>query len=115
MSAGSFTRTLYQANNGDVFLARVQPETITSWNPAPTGAVTVRIRANMTGGQRQNGMNARYVLGKWTTAPAGYKPDGTVKLPILTQAAFDALQLDQSLASNGGTFVVTGLVNGKRR
>lgn len=115
MSAGVFTRTRYEANNGDIFTARVQPETITAWNPAPAGAVTVNIRANMTGGQRQNGMNARYVMGVWETAPAGYKAGGTVRVPVLTPAAFNAIQNDQVLAYLGGTFTVTGTTNEKRR
>lgn len=115
MSAGKFTRSFYQADDDEIFLARVQPETINGFNVAPAGPATVGISANMTGGQRQNGVNARYILGAWQVgaAPVGYEPEGTVKLPILTKTSFDAINKGDALAYLGGTFVVTGKTSEK--
>lgn len=116
MSEGKFTRSFYVADNGAVFLARVQPETINGFNPAGAGPSTIGISANMGGGQRQNGMNARYINAAWKTgaAPAGYEAEGSVRLPILTKAAFDAIAKGDELAYNGGTIVVTGTQGEKK-
>lgn len=109
MSAGAFLASRYETDAGDIVNARVQPETvIPTVNPAPTGAVTFGISANMTGGTRQNGVNARVIYGKWVTAPAGYLTAGRVVLPILTPTAYQAIDKGDEIAYLGGTFRVTG-------
>lgn len=113
MSSGKFTLSRYETNDGDIAPCRVQEETITAWNAAPTGAVTVPVSANMGGSRRRNGINARYASGRWVddVAPAGYLGTGRVRVPILTPAAFAAIQRGDELAYLGATFVVTGKVN----
>lgn len=109
MSSGPFTSTFYETDDLEVVNARVQPETIIpTVNPAPSGPATFGISANMTGSFRQNGVNARRVYGKWTTAPAGYLAGGRVVIPILTVSAYLAITKGDSIAYNGGTFRVTG-------
>ena len=107
MSAGAFTNTFYQTDTAEVVNARVQPETITAWNPAAGGPAGFPIRANMST-SRRNGVNARVVYGKWTTAPTGYLAGGRVRVPILTITAYNAIGNGDSLAYAGGTFEVTG-------
>ena len=116
MSEGKFSKSFYESDDGEVFLARVQPETIAPWNPAPAGPSDIGISANMTGGQRQNGMNARYILATWKAgaAPTGYEPEATVKLPILLATAHIAIKKGDELAYNGGTIVVTGKTGEKK-
>lgn len=108
MSAGPFLASFYETDEGEVLNARVQPETVFAENPAPAGPATWGISANMTGGTRQNGVNARVVYGKWITAPAGYLANGRVTLPILQQTAYNAINKGDTITYLGGTFRVTG-------
>lgn len=95
MSAGAFTSSKYEANSGNVYKIKVQPETITATiatvaNAAPTGAIDQEVSATASSGRRSVGMNARTVALAFTgTIPTGYK--GTpVRIPVLTQATFAA-------------------------
>ena len=108
MSAGPFLFSFYETDDLEVLNARVQPETVNAFNPAPAGPATWGISANMTGGTHQNGVNARVVYGKWVTAPAGYLAGGRVVLPILTNSGYSAISKGDILTYLGGTFRVTG-------
>jgi hypothetical protein len=98
MSAGSFDISRYETDAGPIHPCRVQPETIAldidgTANDAPAGAVDGQGSANMGGSRRRNGINARYVLLRFTgAAPAGYSGDD-VRVPVLTPAAFAAYTL----------------------
>lgn len=111
MSSGPFIAAKYETNSGDIQPIRIQPETVTTWNPQPAGAVNIGLRARATGSPRRYGTTARIVYGVWTTAPAGYEVGSSVRVPILTPTAFDSIRLDASLAYNGGTIRVTGRRN----
>lgn len=111
MSAGAFTRSKYEADDGTIYPIRVQPETIiAAANPAPAGAVAAGVpSARANGGRRVLGVNARAVYVTFTaTPPAGYKPDSILKIPILTKTAYDAKSRGSTFAYLGGTVTVTG-------
>jgi hypothetical protein len=97
MSAGSFTRSRYEADSGEIHPVRVQPETILasiggSANAAPTGTVTNGISARVSGSSRRFGLRCRSVTLRWTGAvPEGYEDDGFVRIPILTPAVYNAI------------------------
>lgn len=114
MSAGAFSTAVYEDDNGDGFAAKVQPESINAFNPNGTAAITQRGRIKLSSGRREFGLAPRTVSGVWITAPAGYKAGGTVKIPIMTKAAWDAIDLNESLTYlTGGSFRVTGKNNEK--
>lgn len=95
MSAGAFTNSKYQAKGGTIHPIRVQPETITAFNnAAPAGATTSDISAVGSLTRRQRGLRPRYITVKFTgTLPEGYKEGTLLKLPILTPAVFDGLNV----------------------
>lgn len=97
MSAGAFENSKYEADDGEIYPIRIQPETLaltlgSTANAAPTGAVTGKIRARVGGGRRKYGVHARTVTVRFTgTLPAGYKPGSTITLPILKPALYNAI------------------------
>lgn len=109
MSAGTFLDTFYETNGGDVWLARIQPETITGWNPAASGPATVLARANMTGGKRRNGVVARTVsLSFGDTPPTGYKANSIIRIPVMTQDAWENLVKGSTVSYLTGSARVAG-------
>lgn len=113
MSAGSFTRTKYESDDGTILNARVQPETLTAniggANTAPAGAVNGLGSAKMRGGRREIGVKARRVRVVFTAgAPADYKPDTTLEIPILTKARYDAIAIGSTGTYLEGTVTVIG-------
>lgn len=108
MSAGVFTTARYETDAGAVAAVRVQPETIFAANPTAGGAVTIPGKVPLTRGRRTFGIRPRIVYGVWTTAPAGYKAGGSVRISIFTPTAYQAIGVDDVLTYNGGTVRVTG-------
>lgn len=109
MSAGPFLRARYERDNGDIHPVRVQPSTVSATNPQPTGALTSDISARVGGSRRTLGLITRRVRVVFTAgAPADYKPDSIIALPILTPDAYDALQRGSTFAYLGGTVTVVG-------
>lgn len=101
MSAGAYSRSRYEDNQGNVWKIRVQPETeglivdgVT--NTPPAGAFTPGFpSAQVSRGRNSIGVNARLCRIKFAaTAPTGYDPNGTISLPVLTQAAQSAFVPD---------------------
>lgn len=98
MSAGSFTRTKYEADDGTILSARTQPETLLAniggANSAPAGAVNGLGSAKMRGGRREIGVKARRVrVAFTTTVPTNYKEDTVLEIPILTKALYDSISI----------------------
>lgn len=119
MSAGAFDDTIYEANNGAFYSARVQPETLAltvdgtanagGAGPIPAGSPS----ANMRGSKSQNGVTARTVslrLPNGGTPPDGYTGDNLV-VPILTPAVFDAISRSSTVVYLGATWRVAGTSN----
>ena len=110
MSAGSFSRSKYESDSGEIYAIRVQPETIVAGtNPEPAGTITAEVSAIANGSRRRLGMNARRVRVVFTaSAPAGYKADSPIALPVLTPTAYQSLSKGDSFAYLGGTVEVIG-------
>lgn len=109
MSAGAFSRSRYQTDEGEIHPIRVQPETILAnvgaANTAPTGSVTQSAFAKVSKGRREYGIGARSVSVIFTaTPPVGYKLDQTYRIPILTPTAFSA-----ALVGGTGTYLSTAI------
>lgn len=102
MSAGIFSKVLYETNIGLFTSIKVQPETLALTlnaivNIAATGTKTVGIpSAKVSGSKRSIGINARTVSVAFSgAAPAGYKDGSIIRLPVLdptVYAAYDELQ-----------------------
>lgn len=116
MSSGAFISTIYEDNAGNLFSARVQPETLALTvdgvaNAAPAGPLPAGVAsANMSGSRRQNGINARRInltLPDGGTPPADYK--GTpLSVPILTAVLFAAISKQSTVVYLGATWNVAG-------
>lgn len=102
--AGKFTIAGYERNDDTVGPIRVQPETITSWNPEAAGTSTgYYIRAR--GSKRAYGILARSVtLTREIGTGAAYNA-GTVsvRVPVFTKETWDGLSAGQTLTYNGIT------------
>lgn len=108
--AGKFIIANYERADGSIGPIRVQPETVTAWNPQATGSKTGSyIRAR--GSKRQYGTIARSV------SIARAVGDGTdyssasvsLRIPIFTKTAWESLAAGQVLAYGGKTdWVVQG-------
>lgn len=110
MSAGSFNRSRYEDDNGNIWRLRVQPETegltiATVANAPPAGATTPGFpSAQVSSGRRTIGVNTRLCRIQFTnTIPSGYDPNGTITLPILSLAAKAAYAIDAT-----GTYTLDG-------
>lgn len=102
MSAGSFQRVKYEADNargGGIYRMRVQPETLaltdgTITNAEPADPVDQRIRAKVSKTRREIGLGPRKLLLAFTgPLPDGYSGD-EVLVPILTPATFSAWSVE---------------------
>jgi hypothetical protein len=110
MSSGAFEAGRYATNNGDVYACRAQPESkglvlgaVT--NAYPIGAVTQRVRANLTGSALRNGVTARRVRIRLTAVLAGYLPGAILTVPIFQQAMYEGI-----LANAVGTYLGTACI-----
>lgn len=114
MSAGAFTRSKYEADSGDIHPIRVQAETLTASlgggaNSAPAGAIDNGQLVRVGGSPRAYGIKARSVtLLTGDTPPDGYKPNSYLRIPILTEARYDAIVLYSTGTYNGATVTIVG-------
>lgn len=110
MSAGSFTIAGYETDAGDNRPVRVQPETITSWNPESGGTVQGDL-IRVSGGRRRIGRKARSVrlVQNLGAAVNGIQPKRSITLPVFTTTAFQALAIGQAVAYNGSNWTVSGV------
>lgn len=121
MSAGNFTLSRYEADNGDIHPIRVQPETLTAniggANTPPAGAVDVGLFATARKNRRAYGIGARVARVRFTGAPPdGYADNQTLTVPILTPDIFDGLVAGATTGTYLGSPVqVIGLSSETRR
>lgn len=118
MSAGRFVRSKYEADSGNIYNIRVQPETIGTFNAPPAGVSDQETSANAVR-RRGNGMFARGISLAWVgdppVAPAGYDPRGRIVVPILTPAVYQNLNVGDTVQYLGIDAEVTGLLPELRR
>lgn len=112
MSAGSFLRTRYEADNGEIYPIRIQPETAQATlgsgaNNAPAAAATQSVSARVGGGNRQLGLKARSVTVEFTgTPPTGYAPNQSLRIPVLTPAVYNAISPNSTVGSYLGADII---------
>lgn len=93
-------------DDGRIIPIRIQPETITTVNVAPTGALTANMpTAQVNKSKREYGIGARYITLRWKngTPPTDYKASGFIKVPILSKSVFDGLAKDSDFSYLGAT------------
>jgi len=110
MSAGPFETVAYSTDTGAIYPIKIQPETMTlsidgTANAAPAGPIQGNLpSAQVSKGRRAHGINARLVRFRFTGAvPPGYKPDGVISLPVLSQATYAGWGKGQT-----GTYSIQG-------
>jgi hypothetical protein len=97
MSAGDFTKSVYESNTGAFYKIRIQPETLTltfntQANVAGSGTPASQTpSAKVSGNRNSIGVNARLVRVKFTTTvPPGYSGGkDTITLPVLTPSTYN--------------------------
>jgi hypothetical protein len=110
MSSGAFQSAKYQANNGDIYECRVQPETLALTlnavaNDEPSGDINMSTTARTRGSRRRFGVTARTVTLRWTgSPPTGYKDDELIYVPVMQSSTFDAYDRGQT-----GTYLGAGV------
>lgn len=78
-------------------IARIQPETqdlvLGGATNAPGGAtVTLPLRVNVSGSANALGVKPRTVTVRWISgAPTGYSPNGVLRIPVLSDALWTAV------------------------
>lgn len=109
MSGGRFNKTAkYETADAVVRPIKVQPETITTWNPEPAGS-SAGAFIRVGGSRRGYGSTARLARFEWNGAPpAGYDARGTITLPILTAAAWNGLVFGLDYAYLSGQLRLLG-------
>lgn len=107
MSSGSFVNSLYEDDQGGIRVAKLQPETIATWNPAATGTANAD-QIRISGSKNSLGRKARYVtISRPLGAPVdGIQPTQTLTVPVMTPAAFVLLPIGTSVAYLGNNYTV---------
>jgi len=110
MSSGAFEAGRYSTNDGDVYACRAQPESkgLTLGgvaNSYPTGAVTQKTSANLTGSSRQNGVTARRIRVRLTATLAGYLPNAVLTVPIFNTTLYNGV-----VPNAVGTYLGTAVI-----
>lgn len=114
MSSGAFERSKYESDDDEIHPIRIQPETAEATfggtaNAAPAGAITNSISARVSNGNRQFGLKPRTVTLVFNSSPpANYKAGTYIRIPILTQSLYEAIELDTVVSYLGGTPTVVG-------
>jgi len=118
MSAGNFIFSRYKCTSlpGEpIMIARIQPETQSlvlggAVNEPGGATVTLPLRVNISGGSNSLGVKPRSVTLRWVTdVPDGYSPNGAIKLPILSDTLWDAVDPGVTTGTYlGGTVRVVG-------
>lgn len=110
MSAGRFIIANYEREDGTNGPIRIQPETVTSWNPQATGS-RVGYFVQARGSKRRYGVSARSVTLTRAVGSGGDYNSATVsvRVPVLTKTAWNALSAGQVVDYVGLTdWVVAG-------
>lgn len=114
MSAGSFARSIYEADNGDFHPIRVQPETLTlqfgqAANAAGAGPIDNPVSAKVSNGNRAFGVKPRSVTIVFeAAAPTGYKLNSYIRVPILTPSLYNTISAGDAASYLGTAAVVVG-------
>lgn len=107
MSDGPFLKTRYEDDDAGVRPILVQPESITTWNPAATGSITGDM-LRVSGSNKRIGRRARSVTLKRLVGPVteGAQAFKLTTIPVLTPAGYAAISPGSDVEYNGETWVV---------
>lgn len=111
MSSGPFLAGKYETDAGNICRIRIQPETqaFSLQGTTPAAVVNQEASAIASGTRRQTGVIARSVRVRFTgAAPAGYDPNGILRIPIITPAAYAAIAKDATGTYLGSPIIVLG-------
>lgn len=114
MSTGAFVLSKYETNEGAIVPIKLQPETITATiggtaNAAPAAAVDPGYpSADVSRSKRAIGIHARTVTARITAPATDYLENTTVRIPVLTEAVWDAATRGATVVCAAGTGVVAG-------
>lgn len=114
MSAGAFSRSIYEADSGDFHPIRVQPETLLAQfgataNAAGAGPIDNPISARVSQGNRAFGLKPRSVTLVFDQAvPAGYLQNSYIRIPILQPGLYATIAAGDSVTYLGTTATVVG-------
>jgi hypothetical protein len=119
MSAGLFTRSRYEATYkaDEIHPIRVQPESLLLAsvggtpipNNPPADPINNDISASISLSGRSVGLRPRYFtleLPQTSTPPTGYAPGSITRVPILTEALFNAVNRGGSVTYLGVQWTV---------
>lgn len=112
MSSGRFTRSKYEADDGTIHPIRLQPETLEAnigggANSPPSADTDTDLSAKVSRGARAFGLRPRFVTAVWTeTPPSGYDDRTPIRLPILTEARYDAINVNGTGTYLGSSITV---------
>lgn len=115
MSQGSFEISRYEASFANFIMPiRVQPETVsltdgTVPNDPPAGATDLPLFARARKGNTEYGVGARSITISFApgSEPTGYSGD-SLNVPVLTEAAFAAYSIGDTVTYLGATGTVVG-------
>ena len=84
----AYSKTKYEADNGQVHPIRLQPDTLTAAGSVPAGGVTSPISADIRKSKREYGLGPRGVSASRTvgTAPDTFKK--RIFIPVLVKADY---------------------------
>lgn len=114
MSAGTFSREIYESDAGTFHNIRVQPETLTfalgaNTNEGGAGPVDSPMSAKVSNGNRAYGLKPRSVTVVFeANQPAGYKLNSPIRVPILKPDLYNAIVTGNSVSYLGSTATVIG-------
>lgn len=114
MSAGQFIEAFYQTDALEIGRCQVQPETLDLTisgveNVSNSGPASLPVDIRMNGKANRFSIRARYVVVRWGgTPPAGYLPEGLLRIPVLLPATYTGYI--QAGRGATGTYLNTGIV-----
>ncbi len=115
--AGRYKKAKYETDDGNIHPIRVQPETVTTENPEPTGGITNDPYVRVSGSKRAYGIKARhatYALQIGDDAPYN---GGSVyaRVPYLLASALIALNIGSTITYQGKAWTVISKTNESNR
>lgn len=117
MSAGAFSDVKYESNEGGIHPADAQPETVAldvdgTVNALPTGPLTSKIPAKVSGSPRSKQLTCRRLTVQFGTTPGsfpdGYLPGGKTNLPWFVKSTFDSIIVPSDAIYLGINCRITG-------
>nr|CRY96860.1 hypothetical protein [uncultured prokaryote] len=109
MSAGSFSLSRYEDNDGKLYQIRVQPEIVAAVidgddNGPEAGSVTEKFAAEVNRGARAYGLRPRKLTVSFEdTPPTGYRPYTTLQIPVLKKETWLRAKVGAVVTYAGGT------------